>query len=245
MPPDAGFNSSRAGRCPETRGRGEANIREPTGIDLDTFELLDQFDSFDHVDSLPRQGNLGQWPPPSLSDLSRLSPVELSSRGGGTPTLWQGTSTHGRLRGWGRAVTLCGMNDLFAYGTLMCEEIMLAVTGCRPRSMPAVLEGFRRGRIRGESYPGLVAAAGCRVEGILYRDLSADGWERLDRFEGEMYARHTVDVQLPDGTMVSAITYLVRPRFLGLVEAAEWDFQAFLQRDKARFEADYRGYDQV
>ena len=79
--------------------------------------------------------------------------------------------------------------DLFAYGTLMSRDIMQRVSGQRCEATPGVLRGYRRNRICGEVYPGIIASPGGMVEGILYSGLAEDAWKRLDLFEGEMYRR--------------------------------------------------------
>jgi len=56
------------------------------------------------------------------------------------------------------------MKNLFAYGTLMCQEIMLAVTSFLFRGARGLLRDYRRGTIRGEVYPGIVPRRGKVVE---------------------------------------------------------------------------------
>jgi len=56
------------------------------------------------------------------------------------------------------------MKNLFAYGTLMCQEIMLAVTGFPFRGVRGLLRDYHRGTIRGEVYPGIVPRRGGVVE---------------------------------------------------------------------------------
>ncbi len=134
------------------------------------------------------------------------------------------------------------VGDLFAYGTLMSKEIMHAVSGHRFAATPAVLRGFRRNRIRGEEYPGIVPSPGDQVEGIIYRDLTADDWKRLDLFEGEMYERSAVPVRLQDGTFEQAQTYVLRPQFKDRLSAEPWTLEEFMRSGKARFESQYRGF---
>jgi len=134
------------------------------------------------------------------------------------------------------------MIHLFAYGTLMCEDIMHEVAGCSVRSVSAVLDGYCRLRVRDETYPGLIRRAGAAVEGVLYRDIPKSAWKRLDRFEGAMYVRQSLRVRTEDGALVPADTYVVRPRDRHRLVAADWDFDEFLAGGKDRFRAGYRGY---
>lgn len=132
--------------------------------------------------------------------------------------------------------------DLFAYGTLMSGDIMQRVSGQRCEPTPGVLRGYRRNRIRGEVYPGIIASPAGMVEGILYSGLTEDAWKRLDLFEGEMYRRCAVAVQLEDGTVREAETYVLRPRFEYRLTSEPWALDEFLRSGKTQFEAQYRGF---
>ena len=132
--------------------------------------------------------------------------------------------------------------DFFAYGTLMCEDIMLAVTGRRLSSLRGFLRDYQRRTVKGEVYPGLIPERGGIVEGIVYRDLRDADWALLDPFEGEMYQRQIVRVNLEDRMSVEAHTYIARPEFENRLEASEWDFAKFLQCGKGTFEKQYAGF---
>lgn len=133
------------------------------------------------------------------------------------------------------------MMNLFAYGTLMCEDIMHEVAGCRLSRAPGTLNGFARRAVKGENYPAILADGEGRVDGVVYLNVTAPAWGRLDRFEGEMYERLRVQVMLTDGQTLAAETYVVREEFLGCLEPYEWDFDDFLCR-KSSFQSGYKGY---
>ena len=103
--------------------------------------------------------------------------------------------------------------NFFAYGTLMCDEIMAEVSGVCPRPVPATLWGYRRLRVKAEPYPAVVPNIGCCVDGIAYQHVPPSAWGRLDRFEGEMYSREIVQVRLSSGSAVRAATDVLRPQF--------------------------------
>jgi len=132
--------------------------------------------------------------------------------------------------------------NLFAYGTLMCEDIMLAVTGQRFSRNAGFLRDYQRRRIKGEVYPGLIPKPGGIVEGIVYRDVSDAAWDLLDAFEGEMYQRQIVRVSIEDSTSLEAHTYVIRPEFKDRLGSGEWDFEKFLRRGKKTFEGRYAGF---
>jgi gamma-glutamylcyclotransferase (GGCT)/AIG2-like uncharacterized protein YtfP len=134
------------------------------------------------------------------------------------------------------------MEHLFAYGTLMCEDIMREISGFRLSHEKGILKGYSRRSVKGEHYPALVPDETGRVEGILYRDIPDSAWERLDRFEGEMYERRLVQVGLNSGTILFAATYVARPAFLDQLDKSDWDFSDFIRNGKAIFQKHYKGY---
>jgi len=134
------------------------------------------------------------------------------------------------------------MKNLFAYGTLMCEDIMAEVSGCHLSCEPGILKGYSRRAVKGEPYPALVPSGQGLVEGIVYRNVPGRAWQRLDRFEGEMYARRTVQVELAEGGILRAGTYVIQGTFLHVLEAFDWNFETFLNHGKENFEKQYKGY---
>lgn len=120
---------------------------------------------------------------------------------------------------------------LFLYGTLQFPAIFEAVTGRRLEAESAVLEGYARFRVRGEAFPGIVAAAGAHVPGVICPGIDPVSLARVDRFEGEMYRREAVEVRAGrDGRAVAAETYVVRPRWRRLLADAPWDPGEFARR---------------
>jgi gamma-glutamylcyclotransferase (GGCT)/AIG2-like uncharacterized protein YtfP len=135
------------------------------------------------------------------------------------------------------------MSTLFAYGTLMCEDIFYAVTGTRRSRMGATLHDYSRHPVAGEVYPGIMRQGGAVVEGIVYLDLPGEAWRLLDRFEGEMYERRTLQVTCGDGMNRTAGTYTVRPGFISLLaHDRQWDFRTFLAVRMKYFQEKYPGF---
>ena len=131
---------------------------------------------------------------------------------------------------------------LFAYGTLMCPDIMEEVSRLQRPVTAATLRGYRRLRVKGEDYPALLPDAAGSVPGVIYRDIPETAWILLDRFEGEMYARVRAQVELVDGCSIAVETYIVNGPFIDCLEEVEWDFTDFLDNGKERFRTLYRGY---
>jgi gamma-glutamylcyclotransferase (GGCT)/AIG2-like uncharacterized protein YtfP len=134
------------------------------------------------------------------------------------------------------------MDHLFAYGTLMCEDIMREISGLRLYHEPGILSGYSRWTVEGEVYPALVPDEKGRVEGRVYRDIPESAWARLDRFEGEMYERQLVQIELKSGMALLAGTYVARPMFLDQLDKSDWDFSSFLRNGKASFQEHYKGF---
>jgi gamma-glutamylcyclotransferase (GGCT)/AIG2-like uncharacterized protein YtfP len=124
----------------------------------------------------------------------------------------------------------------------MSSEIMDAVTGFQLSAADAVLRGFRRNRLRGELYPAITASSDAMVEGVVYDNVPEEAWERLDQFEGDIYSRRVVTVEMEDGSFRPAQTYVLRPEFEGRLSEESWSLREFLRSGKARFESHYRGF---
>ena len=122
------------------------------------------------------------------------------------------------------------MSRLFAYGTLLVPEVMERVAGRGFPAERAVLVGWRRRLLRGATYPGLVPAAGERVEGLLYDGLDAGALARIDRFEGALYERRELPVVLGSGENRAAFVYVLRPEHRGLVTELPWNEAEFRAR---------------
>jgi gamma-glutamylcyclotransferase (GGCT)/AIG2-like uncharacterized protein YtfP len=130
--------------------------------------------------------------------------------------------------------------NLFAYGTLMWPEVLEQVVGRRLSGEFAVLSGYRRLRVKGESYPVIVPSAADSVEGIMYRGLNAREIRRLDLFEGKEYCR--TDVWLGRKT---AFTYVLAEAWRHIADHRPWHPDAFGPEQLAAFRADYRNWSEL
>ncbi|KAJ5442903.1 hypothetical protein N7491_000742 [Penicillium cf. griseofulvum] len=114
-----------------------------------------------------------------------------------------------------------GDHVLFFYGTLMAPQILHRVIHGQAnpepwqkamlRFQPAILHGYRRHRVQGADYPGIVAVpetqsetektsapnphSGTSVMGTLVSGLTDGDIHRLDRFEGSEYEKKQVIVR--------------------------------------------------
>ena len=106
------------------------------------------------------------------------------------------------------------VNNLFAYGTLMCDDIMRTVAGCLPLSVSGTLRGYQCVKVRNATYPAIVGNETGVVHGILYQAIPAAAWEMLDRFEGDMYKRTPVTIETDGDGSRMAFVYICKPAFL-------------------------------
>ncbi|MDR2688529.1 MAG: gamma-glutamylcyclotransferase, partial [Azoarcus sp.] len=127
-------------------------------------------------------------------------------------------------------------HNCFAYGSLMYEPIMATVSAQKCAGIPATLEGYSRHALQGEDYPGMVAEAGGKIAGILYRGLPATAIARLDDFEGAQYLRTQVIVRTGDGSAIHAEAYVLRPEYAHLLLPGDWDYAHFLAEGRQRFQ---------
>ena len=134
------------------------------------------------------------------------------------------------------------MENLFAYGSLMCEDIMCEVSGIKVESLDGVLKGFERFRVKGEDYPAIIQQENSAVYGKVYMDIPMRSWEKLDYFEGDMYYRLAVDIKLSSGEIIQADAYVIQPDFHNQLEENLWDFEEFLSEGKQRFYNQYKGF---
>jgi gamma-glutamylcyclotransferase (GGCT)/AIG2-like uncharacterized protein YtfP len=134
------------------------------------------------------------------------------------------------------------IENLFAYGTLMCEDIMLEVGGCLPAVARGTLQGYFRSSVKNEHYPGILRDDRGAVDGIVYMNIPDCAWERLDKFEGEMYSREPVRVELTNGFSLEASAYVMKPDYYGSLLMEEWSFSEFLKTGKRDFLKKYKGF---
>ena len=137
------------------------------------------------------------------------------------------------------------MSHLFAYGTLICEDIMQAVSGQRKGFEAASLQHYERRSVIEQPYPALIERADATVTGVVYRDISDDMWQRLDLFEGERFERRLVTVQLLDGGETEACVYVLLPEHWHIVRDSGWDFERFMKEGRGTFESQYPGYKSI
>ncbi|MBU1568479.1 MAG: gamma-glutamylcyclotransferase [Proteobacteria bacterium] len=137
------------------------------------------------------------------------------------------------------------MSDLFTYGSLMCNDIMHQVAGCRIDYVSATLKDFKRSKIVDEEYPGIVAHPGAEVKGVLYLHLPSTAIARLDIFEGEQYSRQEVQIITAQLAPHMPMSYVIKPEYSHLLTDETWDYRHFLAIGKTKFQKAYLGFQKI
>jgi hypothetical protein len=123
----------------------------------------------------------------------------------------------------------------FFYGTLMDADVRRAVLGARAAAPaePAVLDGWRRVKLAGVSYPVILRARGQKVEGILMHGVDRRGLEMLQRYEGDEYAMIAVEVSA-GADRIAAKVFVPRPG-MPIRARGPWALADWQRRFKRRF----------
>jgi gamma-glutamylcyclotransferase (GGCT)/AIG2-like uncharacterized protein YtfP len=131
---------------------------------------------------------------------------------------------------------------IFTYGTLMISDVMYAVTTREFRFKNAILRGYARFTVKGESYPGIIPATDAVTKGIIYFDVDKSSLERLDAFEGDLYQRTPILAEMEGGEICNAEAYVIRPSYRGHLSSSGWNAKEFVQRYLKVFLETYSGF---
>lgn len=132
--------------------------------------------------------------------------------------------------------------DIFTYGTLMIPEVMYAVTTREFRFDNAILRGYARFTVKGESYPGIFPVKDAVTEGIIYFNVDELSLARLDAFEGDLYQRKPARVETKEREIRDAETYVIKPEYRGCLSSKEWNVKEFNQKHLGAFLETYQGF---
>lgn len=118
------------------------------------------------------------------------------------------------------------MMNLFVYGALMYEEVWNKIVVGDFEKTIGHLKGYRRLKVKGEQYPGIVAGKG-EVSGFIWLGVDNKNLVRLDEFEGEYYERVAANAVDAEGRTIPVNVYRFRKDFLNLLENTEWSVSEF------------------
>jgi gamma-glutamylcyclotransferase (GGCT)/AIG2-like uncharacterized protein YtfP len=125
------------------------------------------------------------------------------------------------------------MNNVFAYGTLMMQEVFTIVTGREHDQIPARVYGFSRYSFRDRVYPAMVASSGADfVDGVIYACLPKDSIEALTDFEDQRYRKITVNAELKEsGVKTEAAAFVLPNDSASLIRETEWSLAEFTEKN--------------
>lgn len=121
---------------------------------------------------------------------------------------------------------------LFAYGTLLFDEILIALLGKVPEKRSAALEGYSRYAIDrgpgGAKGPVIFSETNGLVRGVYIPSLSPEEVRIIDRYEDAAigYKRSEVVVRMNHGSHLTAHTYIGTEEVRHLASGV-WSEEAF------------------
>ena len=136
---------------------------------------------------------------------------------------------------------------VFTYGSLMFPEVWNIVVGREFPTIRGTLSGYSIFRVEGAAYPGIIASTSdCSVGGLVYLDVDAASVERLDRFEGDFYARLPVSISCADGRCRNADAYTISDKHQHVLASEAWTAEWFASSGGlADFIAQYQGFSRL
>jgi hypothetical protein len=125
---------------------------------------------------------------------------------------------------------------LFFYGTLLDTDVLQLVLGPEARGVSltaARLDGWRRERARGKTYPIILPDAAGSVAGAVSSTVTSAAVARLSAYEGPGYDLIPCRPVLADGSAIDAQVF--RPTQRLAADGAAWELARWQAADKAAF----------
>jgi gamma-glutamylcyclotransferase (GGCT)/AIG2-like uncharacterized protein YtfP len=120
------------------------------------------------------------------------------------------------------------VNNLFAYGTLMIEEIFRRFSNAPIQKTAGFLNGYECRQLKNRKYPGLIKGKGT-VNGIVYQQLSEIDLNNLDQYEGDEYKRELVLVNIDATKKINAWCYFYKEEYRENILNEEWSLDWYHQ----------------
>ena len=125
----------------------------------------------------------------------------------------------------------------------MFEEVWSRLVRRSYVNRTARLHGFCRRKVVGDVYPVIFRSQDSDwVDGLVYLDVSAEDFARLDFFEGDVYERRNETVVVEGSEKITSAVYVLKEDFYHLAADASWDADWFAQEGLAYFLGRYRGF---
>ena len=123
----------------------------------------------------------------------------------------------------------------------MIPDVMYAITTREFRFIDAILRSYSRFTVKGASYPGIIPAAEASTEGIIYFNVDEMSLAQLDRFEGELYRRTSIQVEAEGGKILDAEAYVIKSNYQSYLSSKAWDVNKFTKTYLETFLENYQG----
>jgi hypothetical protein len=98
---------------------------------------------------------------------------------------------------------------LFAYGSLVVPDVLVALLARVPRSEPATLDGWSARCLHGEQFPGLVEQRGATASGLVLYEMTAEERALVDAWETDFYTKRVVAPTVGGGVVIDADAYVL------------------------------------
>jgi gamma-glutamylcyclotransferase (GGCT)/AIG2-like uncharacterized protein YtfP len=106
---------------------------------------------------------------------------------------------------------------------------MQSVTGRCLDPIAATLTGYQRFKFIDRTFPGIIKNKSRSIDGMLYKNIDEQTLEQLDHFEGDMYERYSLDVQVDD-QIKKVFVYVVKDEYKSCLSNKEWDLEEFKRK---------------
>lgn len=124
---------------------------------------------------------------------------------------------------------------LFVYGSLMNEEVLTSLLGCRFIKTKAFLADYKCLAVSGADYPAIRPERGSVVAGEVVEGLTPQQVRDLDIFEGEYYQRVPVIVVTEKNMENQCETYVFKPEYYNLLTNSGWCNKRFREKHMRAF----------
>jgi gamma-glutamylcyclotransferase (GGCT)/AIG2-like uncharacterized protein YtfP len=101
-------------------------------------------------------------------------------------------------------------HNVFVYGSILEPAVAAVILDRTADTVPAVLHGYHRYKLKGLPYPCIVSSDSGKVNGKVITGVSDAELNNFDVIEGNDYERVTVEVV----RMVSSLCFVIRSLFL-------------------------------
>ncbi len=125
----------------------------------------------------------------------------------------------------------------------MWDEVWNRIVHGTYKKIPSELCGYKRLKVKGQDYPGLVKEDGV-VLGCVWLDVDSDDIARLDAFEEKCYMRVEEEVHDVNGRAMKAEVYVIQEAYTSVLDDREWDPEQFEAHGLKMFTQNYWGFHQ-